>query len=159
MLSLRVPYTLSLLLPAMAIIGCQHIGINDSNSIFVGRYTQYMRGNIPNQYADLINPLPASTENISDGKKLYQMQCQVCHGVSGGGDGLAGKQLVPRPANLAFTRRLPVGTDAFFFWTLSEGGKPFGTAMPAFGERLSDKEIWQITHYINIGFTLDQGTS
>jgi len=42
---------------------------------------------------------------------------------------------------------------------LSEGGKPFGTAMPAFGKQLSDKEIWQITHYINSGFTIDEGIS
>ena len=159
MLSLRASYTLSLLLPAITITGCQHIGINDQDSLFVDRYTQYMRGNIPKQYADLINPLPASTENISDGKNLYQTQCQVCHGASGGGDGPAGKQLVPHPANLAFTRRLPIATDAFFFWTLSEGGQLFGTAMPAFGERLSDKEIWQVTHYINSGFTFDQGMS
>jgi len=153
MLSLRTLYTFTLLLPAIAITGCQHIGINDSNSLFIGRYTQYMQGNIPDQYADVTNPLPTSTENISDGKKLYQTQCQVCHGATGGGDGPAGKQLVPSPANLAFSRRLPVTTDAFFFWTLSEGGKPFGSAMPAFGEQLSDKEIWQIVHYINTGFT------
>ncbi len=159
MLSLRVPDTLSLLLPAMVITGCQHIGINNANSLFVGRYTQYMAGNMPNQYADLENPLPASTENISAGKKLYQTQCSACHGASGGGDGPAGKQLAPHPADLAVTRRLPVATDAFFFWTLSEGGKPFDTAMPAFGEQLSNKEIWQITHYINTGFSSDQGTS
>jgi mono/diheme cytochrome c family protein len=141
----------------MASTGCQHIGIDESKSVFISRYTQYMWGNLPDQYADLKNPLAASTVNISDGKRLYQMQCLVCHGKSGEGDGLAGKQLVPSPANLAFTRRLPIATDAFFFWAISEGGKPFGSAMPAFGERLSDEEIWQITHYINTGFNFDQG--
>ena len=75
--------------------------------------------------------------------------------MSGSGDGPLGKQLLPQPANLALTRRLPIATDAFFYWTLSEGGQPFGTAMPAFGERLSDTEIWQITHYVNAGFTPD----
>jgi len=149
--------TLLLLLSTMAVTGCQHIGISHSDSLFVSRYTQYIRGNIPNQYADLTNPLPASTENISAGKRLYQTHCQACHGVSGKGDGQDGKSLSPRPANLALTRRLPIATDAFFFWTLSEGGAQFGTAMPAFRERLSDKEIWQITHYINTGLTSDRG--
>lgn len=153
MLSLRALFSLALLLPVMAITGCQHIGIDESNSLFIGRYTQYMLGNIPDRYADVTNPLPASAENISDGKKLYQTQCPVCHGASGGGNGPAGKQLVPHPANLTFSRRLPVTTDAFFFWTLSEGGKPFDSAMPAFGEQLSVKEIWQIIHYINTDFT------
>ncbi len=157
MLTRRKTYTLLLLLPTMAVTGCQHIGITHSDSLFISRYTQYIRGNIPNQYAGLTNPLPASTENISAGKMLYQTQCQMCHGASGKGDGPAGKSLATRPANLALTRRLPVATDAFFFWTLSEGGTQFGTAMPAFGKRLSAEEIWQITHYINAGLTSDQG--
>lgn len=86
------------------------------------------------------------------------MQCLACHGESGDGGGLAGKQLVPSPANLAFTRRLPLATDSFFFWTISEGGETIGSAMPAFGDQLSDEEIWQVTHYINAGFNIDQGT-
>ncbi|RDH86356.1 MAG: hypothetical protein DIZ78_09295 [endosymbiont of Escarpia spicata] len=154
MWSLRTPYMLSLLVVAMATTGCQSLGINEPNSFFVGRYTQYVLGDIPNQYADLSNPLPASSENISDGKKLYQAQCPVCHGAFGEGDGPAGKLLVPSPANLAVTRRLPVATDAFIFWTLSEGGEAFGTAMPAFGNQLTDKEIWQIALYLNTGFSL-----
>lgn len=154
---LRALYTLTLLLPVMATTSCRSIGINDTSSFFIGRYTQYMRGNIPDQYADVTNPLPASTMNISNGKRLYQTHCAACHGASGVGDGPAGKQLVPHPANLAFARRLPVTTDAFFFWTLSEGGKPFGSAMPAFGDQLSNNEIWQIIHYINTGFAPNQG--
>ena len=158
MVSLRSQYTISLLLLVMAATGCSHIGINESSSIFIGRYTEYMLGDMADQYADLSNPLPASVVNISNGENLYQKQCLTCHGKAGDGDGLAGKQLVPRPANLAFTRRLPIASDAFFFWAISEGGKPFNSAMPAFGKRLSDKEIWQITHYINTGFNFKKGT-
>ena len=158
MLSLRTLYKVSLLLLVMTAAGCSHIGINESNSIFIGRYTEYMWGDIPDQYADINNPLPASPLNISDGKRLYQKQCVVCHGKSGEGDGLASRQLFPRPADLTFTRRLPIATDAFFFWTIAEGGKPFASAMPAFGEWLSDEQIWQITHYINAGFNFDIGT-
>ena len=156
---LHASQALLLLLLVTAITGCQHIGINESNSIFIGRYTEYMQGNIPEHYAELTNPYPASTENIVDGKTIYQAQCQMCHGESGQGDGLAGEQLLPRPANLSLTRRLPVTTDAFFFWTLSEGGKSLATAMPAFTNRLSDKEMWQIILYINTGFSLDKEIS
>ena len=158
MFSLRTRHKVSLVLLILVTTGCSHIGINESNSIFIGRYTEYMWGDMADQYADLNNPLPASPVNISDGEKLYQMQCMTCHGKAGHGDGLAGKQLVPSPANLAFTRSLPIATDTFFFWTISEGGKPFDSAMPAFGEWLSDKEIWQITHYINTGFNFKKGT-
>lgn len=156
---MRVRHTLLLLLLVMVITGCQHIGINESNSLFIGRYTEYIQGNMPQQYANLNNPYPASTENIADGKRLYQAQCQTCHGEFGQGDGLVGEQLMPRPANLSLTRRLPVTTDAFFFWTLSEGGQSLGTAMPAFSSRLSEKEMWQVIRYINTGFSYDQGAS
>ena len=147
--------TLTIPLLTMTISGCTHIGFNESDSLFIGRYTHYMLGNMPNKYIGLENPLPATTEHISDGKKLYQTQCSACHGASGGGDGPAGKQLLPHPANLSLTRRLPVATDAFLFWTLSEGGRPLGTAMPAFGDQLSNREIWQIAHYIGTDFSSD----
>jgi len=130
-------------------IGCSHIGISDSNSIFISRYTQYMWGDIPDQFTDMKNPLYFSAENMAAGKVLYQTNCLACHGALGGGDGLAGVQLRPRPADLKFTRGLPLATDAFFFWTVSQGGKSFNTGMPAFAERLSDNEIWQLIHYIN----------
>ncbi len=158
MLPLRALPIFILLLSTIAITGCQHIGTDESKSLFIGRYTQYMRGNMPEQYADLNNDLPASLINISEGKRLYQNQCYACHGEFGKGDGLSGEQLNPRPANLGFTRRLPLDTDTFFFWTISEGGKAIGTAMPEFGTKLSAEEIWQIVHYINTDLTLDQGT-
>lgn len=158
MLSLRTLSKLLILLPPLAITGCIHHGPPGSNSMFFGRYTQYMRGNMPEQYADIQNKLPASSMNISEGKNHYKALCQACHGEFGGGDGLAGEQLTPRPANLKWTRKLPLDTDTFIFWTISEGGKPLGTAMPAFKNKLSDEEIWKIVHYINTDLTTNQGT-
>lgn len=153
MLPLRTFYILLFLFLSLTTTGCQHIGINESDSLFIGRYTDYMLGNLPKQYKDLINPLPISKENISIGKNLYQTQCMVCHGILGEGNGSISQSLTPSPANLALTRQLPIATDSFLFWTLSEGGQIYNTAMPAFGERLSDKEIWQLSLYINSGFT------
>lgn len=152
MRSIYSPLILSMLILTMTIGGCTHIGFDVSDSLFIGRYTHYMIGNMPKKYAGLENPLPATTEHISDGKKLYLKECSACHGGSGEGDGAAGEQLLPHPANLSVTRRLPIATDAFLFWTLSEGGIQLGTAMPAFGDQLSNREIWQIAHYISTDF-------
>ncbi len=151
---LRTFSILFLLFLTLTTTACQHIGINEANSLFIGRYTDYMLGNIPEQYADLTNPLAHSKENISAGKTLYQTQCIICHGTLGEGNGSMSQSLTPPPANLALTRKLPVAQDDFLFWTLSEGGQLYKTAMPKFSEHLSDKEIWQISLYINSGFTL-----
>jgi len=154
MLALQTFYILLFLFLSLTTTGCQHIGINESDSLFIGRYTDYMLGNQHKQYKDLINPLPISKENISNGKKLYQTQCIQCHGILGEGNGSISQSLAPRPANLSLTRQLPIATDSFFFWTLSEGGQMYNTAMPAFGKQLSDKEIWQLSLYIKSGFTI-----
>ena len=154
MLSLRTFNLFLLLSLTITTSACTYIEINESNSPFIGRYTEYMLGKIPEQYAGLKNPLALSKENISAGKALYQSHCIMCHGVTGEGNGSISKSLDPQPANLTLTRRLPIATDAFLFWTLSEGGQQFNTAMPAFGEQLSDKEIWQLSLYINSGFTI-----
>jgi len=154
MLTLRTVSILFLLFLTITTTACQHIGVNKSNSLFIGRYTDYMLGNIPEQYADLTNPLAHSKENILQGKTLYQTQCIMCHGILGEGDGPMSQSLTPPPANLALTRKLPVAQEDFLFWTVSDGGQLYDTAMPKFSEQLSDKEIWQISLYINSGFTL-----
>ena len=132
---IRVTVLLSVLLA-----GCQSLGMT--------RYSEYMLGQIPDQYTERRNPFSGSSENIPVARQMYQDHCSSCHGVTGNGDGDLGGEVSPRPANLTFTRRLPVATDAFFFWTISEGGEAFGTAMPSFGNSLSEAEIWQIINYV-----------
>ena len=103
---------------------------------------------LPDEYATLKNPLPATAENIEAGRKIYEENCASCHGPRGEGDGEAGKELDPRPANIAFVIDKPIATDGFLFWTISEGGEKLGTAMPAFKDVLSRKERWQVILYL-----------
>lgn len=125
---------------ASILMGCQSLGIV--------RYSQYMMGKIPDRYAERTNPLAFNDDTTLAGKQLYQEHCALCHGVSGRGDGIMGAQLNPRPANLIMTRALPIASDAFFLWAISEGGGRFETAMPSFGEALSEHKIWKIIQYV-----------
>jgi len=68
------------------------------------------------------------------------------------GDGEAAKALNPSPALLAYMIQMPMSVDEYMMWTISEGGKAFGTAMPAFENTLSAEEIWQIVAYMRAGF-------
>ncbi len=48
--------------------------------------------------------------------------------------------------------RRPISVDEYLLWTVSEGGKEFGSEMPAFKEQLSREEIWHIIAYMRAGF-------
>ncbi|EGV49839.1 hypothetical protein Rifp1Sym_fr00060 [endosymbiont of Riftia pachyptila (vent Ph05)] len=38
--------------------------------------------------------------------------------------------------------------DNYLIWTISEGGKRFNTAMPAFKETLGIEDRWKIIHFL-----------
>jgi len=145
--------TAALLAGASLLVACQSSSPNgDETSGSFARYGRYLSGDIPEQYQGRSNPLPESVENIAAGKRLYEDRCTLCHGLGGEGDGPLAEQLQPVPADLSFTRMTPIGNDEFFFWTISEGGRPVGSAMPRFGSTLEEREVWQIVRYLEGGF-------
>lgn len=68
------------------------------------------------------------------------------------GDGEAGKSLTPSPALLAYLIQRPFAADEYLLWSISEGGKPFGTGMPAFKDTLKRDQIWKIIAFMRGGF-------
>lgn len=104
---------------------------------------------IPAPYSSLTNPIPDTANSTGHGKKLFASYCSSCHGPGGRGDGPASRYLSPPAANIAQMIRMPTVTDVYLFWTLSEGGTQFNTAMPAFKEVLSETERWHLINYLN----------
>jgi len=43
---------------------------------------------------------------------------------------------------------MPMASDGYLMWTLSESGKPIGSAMPAFDGVLTDTQRWQIVTFV-----------
>ncbi|MFI4973272.1 MAG: c-type cytochrome [Caulobacterales bacterium] len=113
------------------------------------RHHTGMMGGVPEPYTNLVNPLPRTAATVEQGEKVYTDNCAACHGATGLGDGPAGRALSPRPANLAWLSRMPMGRwDPYMYWTIAEGGAPFGTAMPSFKDSLSKQETWAVIAYI-----------
>jgi mono/diheme cytochrome c family protein len=113
------------------------------------RHHVAMMGGIPPAFRSLTNTLPHTTATIDQGARVYAAQCASCHGVTGLGDGEAGKDLSPPPGNLARLSRMPMSQwDSFMYWTISEGGGQFKTAMPAFKPLLPKDDIWAVIAYI-----------
>ena len=97
---------------------------------------------VPAEYAGKTNPLGADA--ATDGAKVYQVNCESCHGPQGHGDGPAGVVLDPQPKNLP-DLAAQVGDD-YLFWRVSTG-KP-GTSMAPWAGILTDEQIWQAVAYV-----------
>jgi len=100
----------------------------------------------PGESAGPINPLTPDRAALEAGHQLYQANCAVCHGASGDGDGPAALSLNPRPSD--FTQHMVPGrhTDGQIFLWIRDGYPR--TAMPAWGARLSEQQIWQLVVYV-----------
>jgi len=118
----------------------------------IQRQRAFMQGRYPAFYKGLKNPLPKSATNVALGRGLYQLHCETCHGAKGLGAGESAKGLTPSPALLAFMVKLRSSVDPYLMWTMAEGGRPFRTEMPAFKNRLTANQIWQIVTYMRAGF-------
>lgn len=97
---------------------------------------------VPAEYAGKTNPFGA--EAALEGAKVFQTNCETCHGSQGHGDGIASQSLEPKPKNLAVLQET-VG-DNYLFWRISEG-KP-GTSMVAWKSILTEEQIWQAVSFI-----------
>jgi len=116
------------------------------------RHWTFMHNGVPSQYRGQSSTIALTEESIRDGATLYADNCARCHGPTGGGDGEAGRALNPSPALLSHMIRMPMAVDEYLLWTISEGGKPFDTDMPAFKDILTPEEIWQVIAFMRAGF-------
>jgi len=97
---------------------------------------------VPAEYAGKTNPL--SADAATGGAKLFQVNCEPCHGAQGHGDGPSGELLDPKPKNLPVLAAT-VGDD-YLFWRISTG-KP-GTSMAPWTGVLTEEQIWQVVAFI-----------
>ena len=86
----------------------------------------------------------------SNGKKLFEHYCAVCHGESGEGDGFNAYNLNPRPRNLADRQAMKAFSDQQIFDVISQGGADRGKSnlMPPWGRTLNERQIRYLVAYI-----------
>ncbi|MDE2466187.1 MAG: cytochrome c [Alphaproteobacteria bacterium] len=115
------------------------------------RHFYYMHNGLPPEYAGKVNVLTPTPQVLARGRKLYADNCAACHGANGNGDGPAGRELNPPPADLSLTMSMPIARDDFLYWSIAEGGVQFGSAMPAFKTTLKPDDIWSIISALRSG--------
>lgn len=95
--------------------------------------------------AELKNPLPYTQEHFDEGKRLYSIQCQHCHGEKGKGDGAVAKKAAYPAVPPAYdSQRVKDLTPGKIFHSITYGYNVMG----AHGYALSPTERWQLVHYV-----------
>jgi len=97
-----------------------------------------------NDAVGLRDPEPVSESSIASGRALYREYCIACHGERGRGNGPSAVGLDPPPADLVL--HVPQHTDGELFYMISRGVP--NSAMPAWRSVLTDRERWEIAHYL-----------
>lgn len=90
----------------------------------------------------LVNPY-AGHKATAKGENLFSTNCERCHGNTGKGDGVDGKKLNPKPADLT-SEKVQKQTDGAIFWKISNGRGP----MDAYKSILQEDDRWKLVNYI-----------
>lgn len=89
----------------------------------------------------LENPTPVTAASLHNGRKYYEINCAVCHGEKGSGDGKATRYGLPGItiiAGPALER-----TDGYIFGVIRNGRG----AMPSYN-RIEEMDRWDVVNYV-----------
>jgi high-affinity iron transporter len=90
--------------------------------------------------------LPKTTIDLAEGRQLYEKSCASCHGLSGKGDGPAGRAMNPKPPAIGDAAAMRDVSPATMYRIVSVGIG--GTPMPAYGALLTPDQRWNIVSYL-----------
>jgi len=114
-------------------------------SIALGFMSEYPDGELTRENAGdvLKSPFDAATADLARGAKMYATFCQVCHGISGDGDGPVTKRGVPPPPSLK-TEKVAQLKDGDLYYLISNG---VGN-MPPYKTQMKRSDRWLVAHFI-----------
>jgi mono/diheme cytochrome c family protein len=90
------------------------------------------------------NPVPADDASIARGAELFAINCKMCHGEKGQGDGQLAAFLANKPTNLTGIVVQSLSDGAIFF-TITNG---VNGRMPALNENLTVRERWDVVNFV-----------
>ena len=92
------------------------------------------------------NPIDADSKSIEQGRRMYEIHCQSCHGADGTGDGPIAEKLRPPPIDLTvrYIQNQPAGQ---LFYTISHGG----VFMPYYRDAILVEDRWHLVNYLQNG--------
>jgi mono/diheme cytochrome c family protein len=99
---------------------------------------------IPPEDAAKANPVKPTAESLAKGKKMYGIDCAMCHGNNGDGKGDIGGDYKNMP-DFTNPDALKNRTDGELFY-ITRNGK--GNDMPPEDNRAKNDDIWNMVNYV-----------
>jgi len=97
---------------------------------------------VPPEAAQKANPVKPTPESIAKGKKVYAIDCALCHGENGDGKNDMDIKNVPDLTNADVQKN---STDGEWFYIIRKGK---GDMPPEEASRAKDEEVWNLVNYI-----------
>ncbi|MCS3673186.1 mono/diheme cytochrome c family protein [Salinibacter ruber] len=111
--------------------------LRDSSALYQGRTAD-------GDYVDQI-PIAVNREVLERGRERYEIQCSVCHGKTGDGNGVIMRgDYGYTPAPSYHVGRLRESPDGYLYDVIANGVR----SMPAYGKKVSVMDRWAIVAYI-----------
>jgi mono/diheme cytochrome c family protein len=92
----------------------------------------------------IANPVPADARSLLNGQKNFQINCAVCHGEAGKGDGPATKYGMPGIALATPGANAMVNLSDGYIWGMIRNGRGL---MPSYN-RIEEMDRWDVVNYI-----------
>jgi mono/diheme cytochrome c family protein len=99
---------------------------------------------VPPEASKLANPVKSTPASISQAKKVYEVDCLVCHGPDGDGKGDLAADMKTKLADYRDPSALKAFTDGDLFYIIKNGKGE----MPSEGDRAKPGSIWNLVNYI-----------
>lgn len=91
--------------------------------------------------AGVANPTPMSAASLLNGRKYFQINCAVCHGDAGAGDGPATKFGIP---GISIVTPISVGRSDGYIFGMIRNGRGL---MPSYN-RIEEPDRWDVVNYL-----------
>lgn len=105
---------------------------------------QYAGWTVPPAAKAEKSPLKPSADIVKRGRAVFTANCQRCHGAEAKGDGPDSLPQAPA-ADLTDEFRYELNPEGVLYHKIAGGHPP---EMPAFTDKLSTNEIWQVVEYL-----------
>jgi cytochrome c5 len=96
---------------------------------------------VPPEAAQKANPVKATPESLAKAKKMYGIDCAMCHGASGDGKG---DMDMKNATDFTSPDVQKAHTDGEWFYIIRKGKGE----MPPEGDRAKDDDVWSLVNYI-----------